>query len=92
MKLSEETPWNKVCVDIIGPYKIIRKGKETFILKAVTMIDPITVWFEVTQYNDKKAMMTFNLLETMWLVRYPCAVEITYDRGGEFLDQKFKIA
>ena len=26
-KLSEETPWNKLCVDIIGTYKYIEKGK-----------------------------------------------------------------
>ena len=25
--MAEETPWNKLCVDIIGPYKIRRKGK-----------------------------------------------------------------
>ena len=25
-KLAEETPWNKLCVDLIGPYKIRRKG------------------------------------------------------------------
>ena len=41
-KLAEETQWNKLCVDIIGPYKIYRKGKETIILKGVIMIGPIT--------------------------------------------------
>ena len=25
--LAEETPWNKLCVDLIGSYKIRRKGK-----------------------------------------------------------------
>ena len=28
VKLADETPWNKLCVDIIGPYKIHRKSKE----------------------------------------------------------------
>ena len=27
----------------------------------------------------------------MWLVRYPCPVDITHDYGGEFLGHKFKI-
>ena len=27
----------------------------------------------------------------MWLIRYPYKIEITYDHGSEFLDQKFKI-
>ena len=26
-KLAEETPWKKLCVDLIGPYKIRRKVK-----------------------------------------------------------------
>ena len=55
-KSAEETPWNKLCVDLIGPYRILRKGKEPLILKSVTMIEPVTGWFEVTQYNDKNAM------------------------------------
>ena len=62
-----------------SPLKILRKRKEPLILKAVTIIDPITGWFEVTQYSDKKAMTIANLVETMWLDRYPWPVEITYD-------------
>ena len=54
------------------------------------MIDPITGWFEVTQYNNKKAMTIANLVETPWLVLYPWPVEITYDRGGGFLGHQFK--
>ena len=53
-KLAEETPWEKLCVDLTDPYKIRRKGKDTLILKAVTMIDPITGWFETTQCNNKR--------------------------------------
>ena len=80
--LTEEIPWNKLCVDLIDPYKIRRKGKEPLILKAVTMIYLVTRWFEVTQYSYKKAMMITNLVETMWLVRNPWPVEIMYDQGG----------
>ena len=74
------------------PLKIRIKGKEHLILKAVTMIFPITRWLEVTQYSDKKAMTIANLVETKWLVRYPWPEEITYDQGGEFLGHKFIIA
>ena len=31
--MAGKTPWNKLCVDLIGPYKICRKGKEPLILK-----------------------------------------------------------
>ena len=89
-KLVEETPWKKLCVYLIGPYKILRKGKYPLILKYVTMMYPVTGWFEVKQYSDKKATTTANLVETTWLVRYPWLVDITYDRGGELLGHKFK--
>ena len=63
-KLAVKTPWNKLCVDLIWPYEMRRKVKEPRILKSVTMIDPVTGWFEVTQYSDKKGMTITNLVET----------------------------
>ena len=57
------------------------KQKEYINLKAVTIIDHITGWFEVTQYNDKRAMEISNLVEIMWLSRYPRPMDITYDQG-----------
>ena len=56
-KLGEETPWNKICVDIIVPYFIRRKGKkENLHLKYVTIIDLVTGWFEMAQYEIKIAI------------------------------------
>ena len=54
------------------------------------MIDPITGWFEVTQYRNNKAMLISNLVETMWLIHYPWLVDITYEVVRELLHQKFK--
>ena len=52
-KLAEEIPWNKLYADIIGPYVIRRNDKkEKLHIKAVTMIDPVTGWFEIAQYDD----------------------------------------
>ena len=73
---------NKIYVDIIGPYVIRRKGKKyKLYIKAVTTIDTVTRWFEVVQYDDKIAMTIANLVETIWLYRYPIPIEITYDQG-----------
>ena len=45
-KEAEEIPWNKLWVDLIGPYTIQRKGnKEDLNIKSVTMVDPVTGWF-----------------------------------------------
>ena len=54
-KLAEEILWNKICVDLIGRYVIRRRGKkENLYLKYVTMIDNVTGWFEIAQYEDKE--------------------------------------
>ena len=55
------------------------KRKDTLILKYVTMIDTVPGWYEITQYNNKKVIPIGNLAETMWLIRSPWPVEITYD-------------
>ena len=69
-------------MDLIGHYVIRRKEKkENLHLKAVTMIDPVTLWFESVQYDDKRAIIIINLVETTWLSRYLRPIEITYDQG-----------
>ena len=45
------------------------------------MIYPVTGWFEVTQYKDKRVMKIANLVEIKWLSRYPRPMDITYDQG-----------
>ena len=81
-KVAEKIQTNKLCVYLIEPYDIRRKGKKGNLnLKVVTMIDPITVWFEVVRYDDKRAITTANLVETTWLSRYPIQIEIMYDQG-----------
>ena len=89
-KIKEETPRDKIFVYIIGPYKIRRKGKQPQILKYVTMIYPVTGWFGITQYSNKKEIPITNLVETTWMFSYLWPVEIMYNRGGEFLGHRFK--
>ena len=49
---AEYIPWDRLSVDLIGSYKIRREGHyEPLVLKALTMIDPETGWFEILQYN-----------------------------------------
>jgi hypothetical protein len=45
-KEAEELPWSRVNVDLIGPY-VVRTPKSTHTLRALTLIDPVTGWFEV---------------------------------------------
>ena len=77
-------------MDLIGPYTIQRDNGKQLTLKAVTMIDPATGWFEIVQYLDKKAITIANLVEQTWLARYPRPTVITYDQGTEFVGHEFQ--
>ena len=35
------------------------------------MIEPVTGFFEITQYENKIVKSIANLVETKWLIRYP---------------------
>ena len=54
------------------------------------MIDNATVWFEITQYNDKRAISIAKLVETAWLYRYPGTMNFMYDQGSEFIGNEFR--
>jgi cleavage and polyadenylation specificity factor subunit 1 len=46
-KQAESKPWQKLCVDLIGPYTIKNAFGREILIHAVTMIDPATSWFEL---------------------------------------------
>ena len=54
------------------------------------MIDPITGWFEIVPYDDKRAINIVNLVETTWLYRYPRPIEITYDQVKESIGHELR--
>jgi transposase InsO family protein len=84
-------PWDKMCIDLIGPYTINRRGKlKPLICKCVTMIDPATGWFEIHEYQDKRSVTVANIAEQEWFSRYPWPTQVTYDRGSEFIGHDFQ--
>ena len=62
-KEAECKPWERLCINLIGPYKIRTKkcGHKIPALRCVTMIDPATGWFEIKQYDDKKSITVANI-------------------------------
>src|SRR5687767_15543058 len=74
-KEVEALIWDKMCIDLIGPYKIRRKGLPDLVCKCVTMIDPASGWFEIHQYNKKKSITVANIAEQEWFSRYPRSEE-----------------
>jgi len=88
-KEAEAILWDKMCIDLIGPYKIRRKGKEPLICRCVTMIDPATGSFEIHQYDDKRSITVANIAEQEWFSRYPWPIQVTFDRDSEFIGKDF---
>jgi hypothetical protein len=84
-KEAESTPWDVLCVDLIGPYTIKRRGKKNLVLWCVTMIDPATGWFEMKEIPNKDSNTVANLVEQTWFTRYPWPTQIIFDRGKEFM-------
>jgi RNase H-like domain found in reverse transcriptase/Reverse transcriptase (RNA-dependent DNA polymerase)/Integrase zinc binding domain/Retroviral aspartyl protease len=84
-KEAESEPWERLCVDLIGPYTIKQIGRKPLQLWCITMIDPATGWFEMKEIKNKEAITTANIVEQTWLTRYPIPQIMTFDRGTEFM-------
>jgi transposase InsO family protein len=76
-------PWNRINVDLIGPWRV-KTPKGPRELRALTIIDPATGWFEMKEISDPTAASTSAALDDVWLSRYPRPQVIGYDGGGEF--------
>ena len=81
-------PWQRVDVDCIGPYTVRIPGKK-YELRAMTMIDPATRWFEVVQIISPTAKECMEAFNNTWLCRYPRPTYVGYDNGSEW-KQVFK--
>ena len=69
----------------------MNKGKKLNLnLKYVTIIDHVTGWSEITQYDYKHAISVEKLVDTTWLDRYPRPMGIGYEQGLEFIGHEFK--
>ena len=87
VKEVESTPWQILCVDLIGPYKVSIKHKKkviTITLNAMTFIDPATAWFEISEIPGKTSVQITQTLNNTWLSRYPRPEKIIFDNGSEF--------
>ena len=89
-KAAEAQPWETLCVDLIGPYQIRRKGKTPLRLHAVTMIDPATGWFEVAEIPNKESITVAEQVDKYWFCRYPRPTKVIYDHGSEFIGPSFQ--
>jgi hypothetical protein len=80
---EDAKPWKRVDLDMIGPYEV-KAANGNFTLRALTMIDPATGWFEVKDVPDYTANSTQAAFDEVWLSRYPRPEIIGFDGGSEF--------
>jgi len=48
-KIVISTPWEALCVDLIGPYTLKGKDGSSIDFMALTMINPASSWFEIVE-------------------------------------------
>ena len=77
-------PWNRVNLDMIGPLKCHQPDGKVLELRALTMIDPATGWFEVVDVPKIDATHCMEAFDDTWLCRYPRPEFLGYDGGSEF--------
>ncbi|MGL5963100.1 MAG: hypothetical protein ACRCZ2_01680, partial [Fusobacteriaceae bacterium] len=57
-KLVITTPWEALCVDLIGPYTLKGQDGSQIDFMCLTMIDPASSWFEIVELPVVEALPT----------------------------------
>ncbi len=52
------TPWEALCVNLVGPYTLKGKDGSSIDFMALTMIDPTSSWFEIVELPTIMQLMT----------------------------------
>ena len=83
-KLVITTPWQALCVDLIGPYTL--KGKDSTIIEfmCLTMIDPATKWFEIVKLPTvtKLTVPTMGSSKKVTCNNYTKESDTTFDKSS----------
>jgi hypothetical protein len=82
-------PWNKVAVDIIGPWTINIQGAKVK-CNALTCIDPVSNLVEITWIHNKTVAHISMIFKNNWVARYPQPLCCIHDNGGKFIGDNFQ--
>ena len=77
-------PWQRVNLDMIGPFTIRQPKGKSLKLQALTMIDPATGWFEIKDVAKIDSDCCSAAFDDTWLCRYPRPQYLGFDGGKEF--------
>ena len=54
------------------------------------MMELVTGWFRIMQYDNKIAISIANFVENTCVTSYPIPIYIMYDQGSKFIDYEFR--
>ena len=67
-KEGEIIKWSRVNVDLWGPKTVRNKNGYDYQIRVMTMVDPVTGWFELEQlFDNPTAFRCQQILDTSWL-------------------------
>ena len=76
---------HRVNVDLWGPKLIVNVNGYTYEIYIMTMVDPVTGWFEQHQlYDEPTAYTCQQILNSVRLSHYPLPKKVGFDNGSEF--------
>ena len=61
-KIVISTPWEALCVNLVGPYTLKGKDGLSIDFMSLTMIDPTSSWFEVVELQLITRLMTKTII------------------------------
>ncbi len=70
------TPWEALCVDLIGPYTLKGKDGSAIDCMALTMIDPASSWFKLVELP-----LVIRLTTTMVNGKPKLSEELIFDKS-----------
>ena len=91
-KLAETTKWRRVNVDLWGPKTIKNVNGYDYEIHVMTMVDPVTGCPEFEQlYGKPTAYRCQEILDNVWLSRYPKPEEIGFDNDSKLKAEFFDL-
>jgi hypothetical protein len=84
LKLVITTPWQALCVDLMGPYTLKGIDGSSSNFMCLTMIDPATSWFEIVELPTvtKLTVPTMGKGKKVTCNDYTKGSEMTFDKSS----------
>jgi hypothetical protein len=78
------TPWQALCVDLIGPYTLRSKDRTSIDFMCITMNNPATSWFEIVELPTvtKMTVSTRGKGKKVTCDDFPKESEATFDKSS----------